>query len=144
VLLTLHQKGEVRRKTFSAIVFLVAALAEAQWLAVFYILQSDAGYELPRLAKLAVGGCLLYALGCPVSLFRYRFGVLLGAAAAGLSWPHFVLLAASIPWRDFAWVLKSDVGGGPKIIALLGLLPATIWSLLQLRGVRRPLAKSRG
>lgn len=141
MLLILHRKGQVGRKVFSAIVLLVAALAEAQWLAVFYILESDAGYGLPKLAKLAVGGCLLYVLGCAVSLLRYRFGVVLGVVAAGLSWPHFALLAASIPWRDFAWVLKSDVGGGPKIIALFGLLAATIWSLWQLPGVLRSRAK---
>ena len=138
MLLTLPQPP-LGRRIFGALILLIAVLAEAQWLGYFRVLQEDNGQVLPALARIAVGGCVLFAPACLLSLFNFRAAVILGALAACLSWPHFGLLAASIPWRDLGWVLKSGGGGwAPAVIAVLGLLPATIWSLSQLHAVVRP------
>lgn len=132
MLLTLQRRGGIWKKTFSALIYLTASLTAANWLGWYHMLQEDNSRGLPALAKLAVGGCVIFAAGCLLSLFNSRFGIILGGIAACMSWPYFGFLAAYLPWRDFVWLVKSDVGGWAKVTAVFGLLPATIWSLLQL------------
>ena len=119
------------RTILAGILFAAVAVATANWLE--YAFFERRGYGYPMVLWIALIGSALFTLGCIIVFFRYRYGIMVGLAAALASWPYFGLLAWHLQWRDFLWLVRIHYHGTDQVAAVFLLVIATVYSLFQLR-----------
>jgi hypothetical protein len=120
----------MKHKIIAAILFAAAAAATANWLEYAFFERKPYGY--PIILWIALIGCVLFALGCAIVFFNFRYGIFAGLSAALLSWPYFGLLAWNLQWRDFLWLVRIHYHGADQVTAVLLLLAASVFLLSQL------------
>jgi hypothetical protein len=117
----------MRDKLTAAILYAIAALANANWLDYGFA----EGYPRTTLMSIALVGSGFLGIGCLVSLYRLRYGMILGFIGVCLSWPYFAVLAIALPWRQLVWVITIRYHGIDEMAAIVFLLVATIYSIVQ-------------
>jgi hypothetical protein len=123
----------MKRKVLGAVLLVAAAVTIANWLDYAFFLWQVYGYHVPSLLWAALIGCGGLALACLASFYKQRYGVFLALMAACLLWPYFGMLAWSLPWRDFSWLLRIHDHGASEAAALFMLLAVTVYSIVELR-----------
>jgi len=83
-----------------------------------------------------VAGYLVLAVASVLALFKLRIGVVIALVGECLCWRYFGPRAIEFPWRRATAVLYSVIWAWPQVIAVAGLLIATIFSLFPLRAAR--------
>jgi hypothetical protein len=122
-----------------AILYVVAAVAVANWIDITYIAFLEPyGNRLRTVEILALVGSALFGVGSLVSLFSGRCGLVVGLTASGFSWTYFAPAAVTAPIGNFVWRFH----GGAMPIAVLILLAATIYSLTRMKALLKQVAQS--
>ncbi len=119
------------RNWVTAIVYAAAALAMASQLACYREFWFVVGVS--PYAKFAIAGCAVLGFASLLALFELRYGLLLGLAGQSLCWLYYGRLAFDFPWRHAAGVVYTEICGWPEVIAIFGLVAATLCSLFLLR-----------
>jgi len=119
----------MKGRIVSAILYIAAAVALANWVDIIYgAFLEPYGYGLRKWEILALVGSGLLVAGSLVSFFSDRYGAIVGLAALGLSWTYFAL-AMVLPMHHFLWRFH----GGAMPVAGFVLLAATIYSLIRVQ-----------
>jgi hypothetical protein len=77
-------------------------------------------------------GSLLLALSFLTVLIKPHYGYAVAMVGTCLSWPYFAVLASSLPWRDFVWLVTIHWDGRLQVAAVFALVAATAYSIFQL------------
>jgi hypothetical protein len=123
----------MKRKVIAAVLLVTCVVTIANWLDYAFFSWRAYGYPVPSLLWVALIGCCGLVLACLAVFYKHRYGVFLGLGAACLLWPYFGMLAWSLPWRDFGWLLRIHDHGASEAAALFMLLAVTIYSIVELR-----------
>jgi hypothetical protein len=119
----------MKQKLISLFCYAAAALATANWLD--YGLTEEYGHK--ALMQIAVAGSVAFGVGCLASLFRIRYGIIFGVVGACLTWPYFILLMTALPWSNLNRLVRVQYHGRDEIVALLCLLVATSYTIIERR-----------
>ena len=135
---------DTMHKLNGALVYGAAAAGTYNW--VTYALNPERSYGYPVLLQIAFVGSLVLGIGCILSAFASRYGVIVGSLGTAISWAYFAPFAWSLPWRHFGWlfsfdlpwVVRNNFVDVYKLVAILLLVAATAYSVSK-RRVWKPL-----
>jgi hypothetical protein len=132
----------MKRKVLAAILYGAGAVAVANWLDYAFFAWQVYGFKVPFLLWVASIGCVGLAGACAVSFLSYRCGFFVGLAAVCLLWPYFGMLAWSLPWKSFLWLVRIHDHGPSQVTAVLMLVTLTTYSIARLRPTTKRFATS--
>jgi hypothetical protein len=123
----------MKRKVFFAVIYATTSISLLGFFDAFY----GAGpVPYHPLTHCAIGGSVLFAIACVVSLFHLRSGIVCALVASLFCWPFFAgeLSMVLRVWRSLVSVVVRDYGmWNDRLAALLTLMLSSAFSLSQLR-----------
>ncbi len=117
----------MRYRVVAAIFYALAALATANWLDYGFA----EGYGHVTLMSAALMGSAVLGIGCLVSVFQLRYGVILGTVGLCFSWPYFATWVISLTLGQSLLFIRIQLHGVDLMAAILFLLAATVYSIAQ-------------
>ena len=129
---------ETIHKLIGVLIYGAAAAGTYNW--VTYALNPNQLYGYPALLYVALAGSVALGIGCILSIFTSRYGVIVDSVGAGISWIYFAPFSWSLPWHDFRWLFSIDVPWIIRnhmvdlyqVIAILLLMVASIYTVYSL------------
>ena len=126
------------QKIVGTMIYGVAAGGTFNW--VTYALNPEQSYGYPVRLHIALVGSILLGIGCILSTFTSRYGVIVGCVGAAVSWIYFAPLAwfqSSYEFRllfniDLPWIIRNNLVAVSKVAAILLLVLATAYSVSRL------------
>jgi hypothetical protein len=121
----------MKKRIVAAVIYAVTSLSLAGFLEALY--GSGPVYR-SWLVTLAIMSATVFALAGVLSAFNQRWGIVVGLAAAVLSWPELVLLSSAVLRGDLFWYVSYRP---ENVAAILSLTVATIYSMNGVRPLLR-------
>lgn len=131
--------GPVNHRLQAGGIYLFTALTNALTVDDFTFMAQAGGRPYSgwphALMNLSMFGSLTLCAASFASFIKPRYGYVIASVGATLSWPYFGYLSWNLPWRDFVFLVTIHWDGELQVTAIGSLAIASVYSLMQLRGM---------
>jgi len=127
----------MRQKIASAVLYATTVLVLAIWFEDVDGMEPGPITGYFGLIQTAIGGMILLAIACLLSLLTERLTIVCGLVACILSWPYFGPLLFGAPWGRLASLIAGLPLWRDEFAAIVMLVVSSVYSVAQLRSLLR-------